>query len=365
MRPLAAISRIIAALFTLALYGVTAFSAWSGCIDPLQYAMPAVLLLAFPAFIIATVGVALLWLVCRGRVMALCGLMAVIVSLPQLLLLSPVGCDSSAEPGCQELTVMTYNVYHGFDRERPGEPGVRTFDYIIQSKADVVCLQEMYQFYTNKKLKISDSVIAEYRRHYPYIINAGRHDVMVLSKYPVRSLPLPSSKPSHYIYFFEPYAVDVRGRTVTILNLHLLSYDLTKTEIDVASDIKNPLDVLRHANTLWCSIRPKLETAFRLRAACAEEVRDYLRGIDGPVVVCGDFNDVPGSWAWRTVKSAGLRDAYAETTFGPMTTFNAHNLYFHIDQMMYRGAIRPLKVWRGDLKSSDHYPIEARFELTE
>lgn len=364
MRFLASIFRIIAALVTLALYGVTAFSAWSGCIDPLQYAMPAVLLLAFPALIIATGAVALIWLVSRGRIMALCGLMAVIVSLPQLLLFSPVAHPGKAATGHPEFTLISYNICHGLDREYPERPGSRSFDYVMSSGADVVILQEMFNFHHKVNPNINDSLVAEYRRHYPYVIETVNHDMMALSKYPIRRLPTPFFYEVCYL-FFDAYEVDVKGRPVTILNLHLTSYDLTTGERNVATTIHGGADALRNACLLWDTIRPKLTDAFRMRAHCAEVVRDYLRGIDGPVVVCGDFNDVPGSWAWRTVMSAGLRDAYAETALGPMTTFNAHNLYFHIDQMMYRGAIRPLKVWRGDLKSSDHYPIEARFELTE
>lgn len=364
MSPLAAVFRIITVLLTLALYGVTVFSAWSGCIDPLQYSIPAVFLLAFPALVIATVAVALLWLVRRGRVMALCGLMTMIVSLPQLLLFSPAGHPKKAAPGHPEFTLISYNICHGLDREYPERPGSRSFDYVMRSGADVVILQEMFNFHHNVNRNITDSLVAEYRRHYPYAIETVKHDMMALSKYPIRRLPTPFFYEVSYL-FFDAYEVDVKGRAVTILNLHLTSYDLTLGERSVATTIHSPADALRNAGLLWRTILPKLSDAFRMRAHCAEVVRDYLSRIDGPVVLCGDFNDVPGSWAWRTVKSAGLRDAYTETAFGPMTTFNAHNLYFHIDQIMYRGAIRPLKVRRGDLKSSDHFPLEARFELTE
>lgn len=48
-----------------------------------------------------------------------------------------------------------------------------------------------------------------------------------------------------------------------------------------------------------------------------------------------------------------------------MITYNKHLFWFHIDQILYRGAIRPLSVKKGSLKSSDHYPLTAEFEFRQ
>ncbi len=47
----------------------------------------------------------------------------------------------------------------------------------------------------------------------------------------------------------------------------------------------------------------------------------------GNVIVCGDFNDVPGCRALRILESAGLTDAYAELGLGPTITFNASHFF--------------------------------------
>ena len=68
-----------------------------------------------------------------------------------------------------------------------------------------------------------------------------------------------------------------------------------------------------------------------------------------------------------TVCCAGkdFEDAYAQTGFGPMITYNKHLFWFHIDQILYRGAIRPLGE-KARLKSSDHYPPPtAEFEFRQ
>lgn len=83
----------------------------------------------------------------------------------------------------------------------------------------------------------------------------------------------------------------------------------------------------------------------------------------GPMIICGDFNDVPESYAYRLLKGNDLKDAYVETGFGPMITYNAHAFWFHLDQIFYRGALRPLSVRKGKTKLSDHYPLFAEFEF--
>ena len=55
-----------------------------------------------------------------------------------------------------------------------------------------------------------------------------------------------------------------------------------------------------------------------------------------------------------------MKDAYLEAGFGPLATYNAHNLYFNIDHILYRGKLKAVNFEKGNIKSSDHYPIFAR-----
>ena len=113
------------------------------------------------------------------------------------------------------------------------------------------------------------------------------------------------------------------------------------------------------------SIRQKLRSAFRDRAEDAKELREELDDIspDLPLIVCGDFNDVPSSWTYKVIRGTDLRDAYAETNFGPAITYNLHAFYFHIDQMLYRGPLEALDLTIGKINTSDHYPLIGEFEF--
>lgn len=111
------------------------------------------------------------------------------------------------------------------------------------------------------------------------------------------------------------------------------------------------------------SIREKLKDGFSRRAERAAAIRELADRISGPLVVSGDFNDVPESYAYRTIRGNDLGDAYAETSFGPLITYNRHGFLFHLDQILYRDKfMKALKVEKGSLKSSDHYPLLSEFE---
>lgn len=90
------------------------------------------------------------------------------------------------------------------------------------------------------------------------------------------------------------------GRRVRVFNLHLQSYDMPP------------------------GVRPgfvgKLRHGLTRRAEQAEIVGDRLAISPYPVIVCGDFNDVPSSYAYAEV-SRGLRDGFREAGSGFAVTY--------------------------------------------
>lgn len=92
-------------------------------------------------------------------------------------------------------------------------------------------------------------------------------------------------------------------------------------------------------------------------------VRQYVDSVSDPVLLCGDFNDIPGCYAYRVIAGGDMTDAYRAAASGPAITYHADRFYFRIDQMMCRGDLTPLRVWRGTIPSSDHYPLIGYFAL--
>ena len=57
-------------------------------------------------------------------------------------------------------------------------------------------------------------------------------------------------------------------------------------------------------------------------------------------------------------------DAWQETGFGPGITYRAHHFWFRIDHLLHSKHFRALHSRvRKDVKLSDHYPVEATFQI--
>ena len=56
-----------------------------------------------------------------------------------------------------------------------------------------------------------------------------------------------------------------------------------------------------------------------------------------------------------------MKDAYAENAFGPTITYHGNRFYFRIDQVLYKGDMKAVDIERGDIESSDHYPLLTTF----
>lgn len=261
-------------------------------------------------------------------------------------------------------TVLTYNTYAFNDSQglKP-EWGNRTLSNILETDADIVCIQEGNNI-TGKKNGVGSREQRDSIRHrYPYIIDtpnlAGE---MLLSKYPAKLIATP--QPEWGTGKYAAYILDVEGNELLVVNCHLQSIGLTPDDKEVYRELtdKELRPTRKELSQVKSDVMPKLLSAFQIRAQQALHIKQFIDSMDiDNVILVGDFNDVAGSYAYRKIRSSGLKDAYAQSAFGPTITYNASRFYFHIDQIFYRGSLRAVSVKRGKSRSSDHYPMLATF----
>ena len=265
------ILRLIGKILTYLLYLSTVLSAYGGFIPPRLWALPSVLALAFPYLLILSLLVAVAWLVGRRIFTAIAGGLTMVACWPVATAACPVAFSSEPENPC--FSMMTYNVYDLQDYQHPEATGYsRSLGEVIRSKADIVCLQELYNLpRLNAELSSqSDSL----RRLYPYIIKGKPFEgsytpFMLLSKFPAREVPIPE----RYWADCALYRVELPGQAIHVLNVHLTSYQLTQSERQVVSNIRS----LRSARESLKMDRPlydKLSVAFRDREECSRAIRE-------------------------------------------------------------------------------------------
>lgn len=359
--------RIVMRVVSIIIWVLTLISAYGGKVNPDYLTIPAVLCLALPWLAILSAILILYWVLSQRFIFAALGVLTIVACSGPLSLAFPLNGTKSPTPGKQTFKIISWNVLHTDDTRKPDYPGNRAVEYMIQSEADIICLAELYNFSHDELKKATPTQIDSLIRLYPFRAGLPSTDLKILSKYPVdrTGLTYISQTGHHRFDFFKVHFPG--GKKLDIAMVHLYSYDLSEEERNVMKDMKSMEGAKSSVKELKGAIRSKLSNAFIQRAGNAEELRAAINEIrpSAPLIVCGDFNDVPASWAYNLIKGDDMRDAYAETNFGPTWTYNLHMFYFHIDQMLYRGNLRALSLKVGKINTSDHYPLIGEFEFTK
>ena len=95
------------------------------------------------------------------------------------------------------------------------------------------------------------------------------------------------------------------------------------------------------------------------RSRQANIIREQIEQSPYPVIVCGDFNDVPMSYTYRTLASK-LNDSFSEMGNGYSYTFCGFFDLLRIDYILSSKQFRTLSYEVLPIKLSDHYPVMAR-----
>ena len=162
------------------------------------------------------------------------------------------------------------------------------------------------------------------------------------------------------------YQLDVRGRTMGLVNMHLRSNMIDPKDRILYDEMieKFEPDSLDRIRT---GMMRALAQAYRLRSTESAMLRQVLldqHPNDMPLLICGDMNDTPISYCYQSLRQVGLYDTWQETGVGPGITYRAHHFWFRIDHLLHSKHFRALHSRvRKDVKLSDHYPVEATFQI--
>lgn len=337
---------------------------YAGNISPLQHGgLWGVIALGFPlvllsATVMLVVDILFYW---RSAIVLVLGMIA---AAGPILTYFPVNIGTPSMPaGAEKLSVLTYNVLNLEPQNGDTISPNPMLQYILVQNADVVCLQEAEPLTPNERLGITRAQVDSLHARYPYIIFGGKGTQAVLSKYPTKVIHLDVNENTMASGDLQAVRITMpSGQLVSVFNVHLFSFALTTTDRELyrnLTDLKKE-NIREVKDQLW----DKLTAASVGRAREVQQIMRWLRQYGGPdVVLCGDFNDVQGCYAIRTLADAGFRDTYPEVGFGPMITYNANRFWFCIDHVLYRGHLKPLSLEKGGLKASDHYPLVAEFAV--
>lgn len=351
---------------------ITVTSAYGGIFDPQLTILPALLSMLLPGILIGDLLLILIdFASLRGR-WSLIIVASWLVSLSPLLDYSPVNLSSrklTPEEEEKTFTLLTYNVLHLYDFRGEIDTLSRnaTLDYILSTDADIVSMQELEAVQTWPLWKITPEQISELEQRYPYRAVNASYELTVLSRYPFTQVHL--DMPEEHAIRMALFRFDIKGETVHLFNVHLESIGLSMADKTLYEDLfkKAPQSeraLKRRVKEVKSHLISKLAVAFRKRAEQAELIRHTIDSIGGNFIVAGDFNDIQDSYAVRTILGDDMHDAYADRALGPCITYHGNRFYFRIDQMLYGGDLEAVSCRRGNIYSSDHFPLMGEFLLT-
>ncbi len=150
--------------------------------------------------------------------------------------------------------------------------------------------------------------------------------------------------------------------TLRLYSVHLQSNAITHLADEVTHD-----GDLQQRET-WLTIRGmfgRYGRAAALRAEQAQDMAEQLEESPYPVIVGGDFNDVPTSYVYQTVLNSGLEDAFLAAGTGIGTTYAGSLPGLRIDYLWSDLQLKVHEFRNVPLNFSDHRAVTAVFSRKE
>ncbi len=241
----------------------------------------------------------------------------------------------------ETIKIVTLNIQKGWSLGKRKDTLQQIKNCILESTANVVCLQEVVGAYPDLEKKSQFEFLADgIWSHYAYGRNAvysqGHHGNAILSELPFIS---------YENFDISNYRLEQRGVLHGIINLneaHTKQLHVLTVHLDV---------------TKWGRDR-------QIHKLC-KLIEDFVP-LDCPLIVCGDFNDWQETLSKYMFKRVHLNEAYKVKYGVHAKTFPTHIPLLKLDRIYYRN-LNLIHVKRLDStewhKVSDHLGLYAEFDF--
>ncbi|WP_372774895.1 endonuclease/exonuclease/phosphatase family protein [Mangrovibacterium sp.] len=321
---------------------------WSVIISPEKFWAPALLGLAYPYVFFTNVLFVLYWLFTSPK-WSLISLIVIGIGFNPVQNYFQFSARETDQSG---IVVCSYNVkaFNEKGYKNVNETAAKIVDHLSRKNPDIVCFQEMSYLgpkgFEGFKKRVNLKGLPKY-------VDAKRSNgPITFSNFPIiNNGEIRFESTGNMIVFTD---VVTKTDTLRIFNCHLQSYRFTPADISSLDSIS--LDKQTESLKEFRLFGSKLKKAFVKRAAQAEELRRQIDQSPYPVIVCGDFNDTPVSYAYSTVRG-DLKDAFVESGVGIGNTYLGKLPSFRIDYILHSSTFSAYNFKIDHVDFSDHYPV--------
>ena len=329
--------QIVLTIFTIA-------ALFGGDVSPIGHSARAILVYVLPVLILANAVMIIYWFIRRKWFFALIPIITIACCIPYIGTIwqfRSLDKSADAQPG---IKIATYNVCM-FNRETSGFMAQDILAEMRRQNVDILCMQEYNN--TSGDKKNSDS----YKEYFPYMV-FGREDMVIYSRYPI--------KESKKILFEDTNNsamwadIDVKGNKIRVFNVHLQTTGINGTLYRAGKLQAQGYEV--DNNRFMEALFGNYMLGMMFRAGQAVMVANEKHSSEKPVILCGDFNDVPYSYVYNTVLG-NMVDGFKECGSGWARTFRGGKKIVRIDYIFHDEALKGLSYYKSELTYSDHYPV--------
>ena len=313
----------------------------------------AMLVYILPALIIGDFIMLLYWLLRRRWYWAVIPFVTILCCIPYCGTIYQLRSLNEQAKNKTGLMVATYNVAR-FNNETTGFIAQDILAQMKKQSVDVLCIHEYNDVSGDKKNSES------YKDYFHYMAK-GKDDMVIYSRHPILDSKTIEFEETNNSAMWAD--INVNGQIIRFVNVHLETTGFNRTLRNAVKLQAQGVDV--ESNRLLQAIYGNYTLGMMVRAGQAAAIRNELlmnNDDDHPVVVCGDFNDVPYSYVYNTMLGDDLVDGFKECGSGWMYTFRGKKSV-RIDYIFHDKSIEGLTYYKQDLSYSDHYPIYMKMDL--
>ena len=331
---------IMMALFTI-------FGIFGGSANPATNTAMALIVYVLPLFIIGDFILLLFWLIRRRWIWAAIPAVTLLLCIPYIGTLFQPGIFRSSDESKSGLKVATYNV-EAFGRETSGFKAEDILTEMKNHSVDVLCFQE-YLETSGDKLNSE-----RYMEYYPYMA-IGRSDMAIFSRFPIighEAIDFGEGTNNSAMWA----DIDVNGKLIRVFNVHLETTGINRSLRNAARQEAQGV----HTGFL-SAIYGNYTRGLVKRAQQADMMAFEMSKTTHPIILCGDFNDVPYSYVYKKMKG-DLVDGFKECGKGFMYTFRGKKKV-RIDYIFHSEGLSGVNYYKDEVSYSDHYPVFMKIAL--
>lgn len=334
-------------LANLLLILVTFLAYLAPVVSPVHFWPLAFIGLLYPWLLLAHIGFILLWAGLKNRYLFF-SLGCILLGLNHFV--SFIGFHfGSASSQAQSVAVVSFNG-HNLRHFKHKRALVDTLelDAVFNNKpSNILCFQEFsgYDY-------LKDAYYGYLKKQYQFrnLVWEEGYDLAIMTTYPVvKKKQINFNRTNGY----QIADLKIGNKIVRVFNIHLQSNAVSSIADRMATE--NHLqeeETLRDVRTM----ARRFKRAAQKRARQAEEIAIAIRQSPHPVILCGDFNDIPQSYTYQTLAN-GLQDTFKQKGSGIGVTYAGNVPGLRIDYILVSSAFQVLDFEKRRTSFSDHRPV--------